>query len=68
MVIVTAMAAVLTPLTPPLVAVMFVMVLVGFGGGWTAVWRLPAIVRLVEVSDFGVGTKMVAVLTTKGGG
>ena len=41
--------------SPPPVAVTFVMV--GFSGGWKAIWRLPAMVRVVEVSNFGV--KMV---------
>ena len=52
-VIATAVAAESTPPTPPPVAVTFVMVLVGFGGGWAAVWRLPAMVGVVEVSKFG---------------
>ena len=52
-VIVTAVAAESPPQTAPPVAVTFVMVLVGFGGGWAAVWRLPAMVGVVEVSDFG---------------
>ena len=29
------------PTTPPPVAKVFMMVLVGYGGGWTAIWRLP---------------------------
>ena len=52
-VIATVMASESTPPTPPPVAVTFVMVLVGFGGDWAAVWRLPAMVGMVEVSKFG---------------
>ena len=43
--------------TPPPVAKAFVRVLVGFGGGRSAVWWLSAMVGVVEVSKFGV--KMV---------
>ena len=39
--------------TPPPIAEAFVMVLVGFGGDWAAIWRLPAMVGVVEVSNFG---------------
>ena len=28
------------------------MVLVGFGGDWTAIWSLPAMVGVVEFSNF----------------
>ena len=48
----TAMAAESTPPPPPPVAEAFVMVLIGFGGGWAAIWRLPAMVGVVEVSNF----------------
>ena len=37
------------PTTPPPVAKVFMMVLVGFGGGWAAILRLPAIVGVVGV-------------------
>ena len=47
----------LPPTTPPPVAEAFVMVLVGFGGDWTAIWRLPAMVGVVEVLISGI--KMV---------
>ena len=50
----TAMAAESPTTTPPPVAEAFVMVLVGFGGDWEAIWRLPAMVGVVEVSNFGV--------------
>ena len=49
-VIVTAMAADSPTTTPPPVAEAFMMVLVGFGGGQTAIWRLPAMVGVVDVS------------------
>ena len=49
-VIVTAMAAESPTTTPPPVAEAFVMVLVGFGGDWAAIWRLPAMVGVVDVS------------------
>ena len=44
-VIVPELAAELPPPTPTPVAEAFVMVLVGFGGDWAAIWRLPAMVR-----------------------
>ena len=53
-VFVTAMAAESAPTTLPLVAMTSVTVLVGFGGGQMAIWRLPAMVGVVEVSIFGV--------------
>ena len=53
-VIVTAMAAESPMTTPPPVAEAFVMVLVGFSGDWAAIWRLPAMVGVVEVSISGV--------------
>ena len=53
-VIVTVMTDESTPPTLPPVAMTFVMVLVGFGGGWEAVRRLPAMVEVVEVSNFRV--------------
>ena len=52
-VIATAMAAESPPTTPPPVAEAFVRVLVGFGGGRADNWRLPAMVGVVEVSNFG---------------
>ena len=52
-VITTAMAAESPPPTPPSVAEAFVRVLVGFGGGRAAIWRLLAMVKVVEVSKFG---------------
>ena len=48
----TAMAAESSKMTLPPVAEAFVMVLVGFGGDWVAIWRLPAMVGVVEVSNF----------------
>ena len=51
---VAALSAELTPLTQLLVAQAFVMVLVGFGGGRTAIWRLSAMVVVVEVWISGV--------------
>ena len=48
--IVTELAAESMPPTPPPVAKAFVMVLVGLGGDWTAIWRLPAMVGVVDVS------------------
>ena len=49
-VILMTTAAESPPLTPPPVAEAFVRVLVGFGGGRAAIWRLPAMVGVVEVS------------------
>ena len=48
--IVPKLAAESTPPPPPPVAEAFVMVLVGFGGDWAAIWRLPAMVGVVDVS------------------
>ena len=48
--IVTELAAKSMPPTPPPVAEAFVMVLVGCGMVWAAVWRLPAMVGVVDVS------------------
>ena len=50
------MAAESPQTTPPPVAEIFVRVLVGFGGDCTAILRLPAMVRLVEVTISGVKT------------
>ena len=50
------MAAESMPPTPPPVAETFVRVLVGFGVVWAAIWRLPAMVGVVDVSF--VGQKM----------
>ena len=50
----TAVAAESPTTTPPPVAKAFAVVLVGFGGEWAAIWRLPAMVGVVEVSNFGV--------------
>ena len=50
---VTATAAESPPPTPPPVAVAFVMVLVGFGRVWAAIWRLAAMVEVVDVSFVG---------------
>ena len=50
----TATAAESPPPTPPPVAVAFVMVLVGFGRVWAAIWRLPAMVGVVDVSFVGL--------------
>ena len=49
----TAAAAESLPAAVSSVAVTFIRVLVGSGGGWTAVWRLPAMVGVVEISKFG---------------
>eukprot|EP00956_Cyclotella_meneghiniana_P018355 scaffold30528_cov61-Cyclotella_meneghiniana.AAC.1 len=48
-VILNAVVAELIPPTPP-VADTFVMVLVGFARVWPAIWRLPAMVGVVDVS------------------
>eukprot|EP00956_Cyclotella_meneghiniana_P010478 scaffold14602_cov52-Cyclotella_meneghiniana.AAC.1 len=55
-VILTAVAAESTPPTPPPVAKAFVRMLVGFGFGrvWAAIWRLPAMVGVVDVSFVGL--------------
>ena len=50
----TAMTAESTPPTPPAVAKAFVRVLVGFGMVGAAIWRLPAMVRVVDVSFVGL--------------
>ena len=50
----TAVAAESMPPTPPPVAETFVRVLVGFGVVWAAIWRLPAMVEVVEVSIVGL--------------
>ena len=50
LVIVPELAAESPPPTPTPVAEAFVMVLVGFGGDWAAICRLPAMVRVVDVS------------------
>eukprot|EP00956_Cyclotella_meneghiniana_P023940 scaffold47499_cov41-Cyclotella_meneghiniana.AAC.1 len=55
-VILTAVAAELTPPTPPPVAKACVRVLVGFGVVVAAIWRLPAMVGVVDV--LFVGLKM----------
>ena len=49
----TAAAAESTPPTPPPVEQVFVRVLVGFGGEWAAIRRLPAMVGVVDVSLVG---------------
>ena len=53
-VILTAVAAESTPLAPPSVAKAFVRVLVGFGVVEAAIWRLPAMVGVVDVSIVGL--------------
>eukprot|EP00956_Cyclotella_meneghiniana_P025442 scaffold53110_cov61-Cyclotella_meneghiniana.AAC.1 len=53
-VILNAVAAESIPPTPPPVADTFVMVLVGFGRVWAAIWRLPAMVGTVDVSFVGL--------------
>ena len=53
---VTATAAKSLPPAPPPVAKAFVRVLVGFGVVGAAIWRLPAMVGVVDVSF--VGQKM----------
>eukprot|EP00956_Cyclotella_meneghiniana_P019966 scaffold34737_cov50-Cyclotella_meneghiniana.AAC.1 len=54
-VIVTAVAAESMPPTPPPVAQTLVMVLdVGFGMVGAAIWRLPAMVGVVDVSFVGL--------------
>ena len=50
----TAVAAESMPPTPPPVAETFVRVLVGFGVVWAAIWRLPAMVEVVDVSIVGL--------------
>ena len=50
----TAVAAESTPPTPPPVAQVFVRVLVGFGVVGAAIWRLPAMVGVVDVSFVGL--------------
>ena len=52
-VIVTAAAAESPPPTAPPVAKAFVAVLVGFGVVGAAIWRLPAMVGVVDVSFVG---------------
>ena len=49
----TAVAAESTPPTPPPVAQAFVRVLVEFGVVGAAIWRLPAMVGVVDVSLVG---------------
>ena len=36
--------------TPPKIAETLAMVLVGCGNDWVAIWRLPAMVGVVEIS------------------
>ena len=43
-----------TPPPPTSVAETFVMVVVGFGRVWAAIWRLPAMVGVVDVSFVGI--------------
>ena len=50
----TATAAESTPPTPPSVTKSFVRVLVGFGVVGAAIWRLPAMVGVVDVSFVGL--------------
>ena len=50
----TATAAESPPPAPPPVAKAFVRVLVGFGVVWAAIWRLPAMVGVVDVSFVGL--------------
>ena len=50
--ILIALAAELIP--PPPIAEVFVRVLVGFGRVWAAIWRLPAMVGVVDVSFVGI--------------
>eukprot|EP00956_Cyclotella_meneghiniana_P016277 scaffold25630_cov78-Cyclotella_meneghiniana.AAC.3 len=52
-VIVTAVAAELTPRLPPPVAQVFVRVLVGFWVVGAVIWRLPAMVGVVDLSFVG---------------
>ena len=52
-VIVTVVAAESMPPTPPPVAQTLVMVLVGFGMVGAAIWRLPAMVGVVDLSFVG---------------
>ena len=58
----TAMASESTPLTATPVAKAFVMVLVRFGGDWMAIWRLLAMVGVVEVVEVGGGWSPTAAL------
>eukprot|EP00956_Cyclotella_meneghiniana_P009249 scaffold12693_cov64-Cyclotella_meneghiniana.AAC.2 len=53
-VIVTATAAESPPPAPPPVAKAFVRVLVGFEVVWAAIWRLTAMVEVVDVSIVGL--------------
>ena len=53
-VIATAVATESTPPPPTSVAETFVMVVVGFGRVWAAIWRLPAMVGVVDVSFVGL--------------
>ena len=53
-VIVTVVAAESMPQTPPAVAKAFVRVLVGFGMVGAVIWRLPAMVGVVDVSFVGL--------------
>ena len=48
--ILIALAAELIPPPPPPIAEVFVRVLVEFGRVWAAIWRLPAMVGVVDVS------------------
>ena len=51
------------PLTP--VAETFVMVVVGFGRVWAAIWRLPAMVGVVDVSFVGAKNGEKRALSSK---
>ena len=49
-VIVTAVASESSRPTPLKIAETLAMVLVGCGNDWVAIWRLPAMVGVVEIS------------------
>eukprot|EP00956_Cyclotella_meneghiniana_P036390 scaffold125116_cov30-Cyclotella_meneghiniana.AAC.1 len=53
-VILNPVAAESIPPTSPPVADTLVVVLVGFGRVWAAIWRLPAMVGVVDVSFVGL--------------
>ena len=61
----TATAAESLPPAPPPVAKAFVRVLVGFGVVGAAIWRLPAMVGVVDVSFVGAKNGEKRALSSK---